>query len=132
VVGHTYMLAPREVLWEKQLSKEVELLLQKQGGAGAKRDPSRVVTFNVKAGHVVQVYNYQSKRSRVLVGPALVMLGPEEQFTVMRLSGGTPKIPNKVCVAPVESNASKYGDLSSLKRPFCRCRSLHCDWGQSS
>jgi hypothetical protein len=44
-----------------------------------------VVTFDVKAGHIVQVYNYQSKRSRVLIGPSLVMLGPEEQFTVMHL-----------------------------------------------
>jgi len=33
----------------------------------------------------------KKKKSRVVFGPELVMLGPEEQFTVISLSGGTPK-----------------------------------------
>jgi len=33
---------------------------------------------------------------RVVFGPELVMLGPDEQFTQLSLSGGKPKQPNKI------------------------------------
>ena len=33
---------------------------------------------------------------RVVFGPELVMLGPEEQFTQLSLSGGKPKRPNQI------------------------------------
>lgn len=34
--------------------------------------------------------------SRVVFGPELVMLGPDEQFTQLSLSGGKPKKPNVI------------------------------------
>jgi major vault protein len=34
--------------------------------------------------------------SRVIFGPELVMLGPDEQFTLISISGGKPKVPNKI------------------------------------
>lgn len=33
---------------------------------------------------------------RVIFGPDLVMLGPDEQFTVLSISGGKPKRPNEI------------------------------------
>jgi len=33
---------------------------------------------------------------RVVFGPELVMLGPDEQFTQLSLSGGKPKRPNQI------------------------------------
>ena len=33
---------------------------------------------------------------RVMFGPDLVMLGPDEQFTVLSISGGKPKCPNVI------------------------------------
>lgn len=33
---------------------------------------------------------------RVVFGPDLVMLGPDEQFTLLSLSGGKPKRPNLI------------------------------------
>ncbi|XP_023330832.1 major vault protein [Eurytemora carolleeae] len=48
-------------------------------------DASRVVTFQVPHNAAVQIYDYKSKKSRVVFGPDLVMLGPDEQFTQLRL-----------------------------------------------
>jgi major vault protein len=44
----------------------------------------------------VQIYDYNKKKSRVVFGPALVMLDPDEQFTVLSLSGDKPKRPNVI------------------------------------
>ncbi len=39
---------------------------------------------------------YFISSNRVVFGPDLVMLGPDEQFTVLSLSGGKPKKPNVI------------------------------------
>lgn len=109
VVGQTYLLKPDEELWEKPLPEVVErLLLQPSGtilrnlesdgpsGRATKRDKTRVVTFRAPHNTAVQVYDYKEKSSRVTWGPGLVMLGPDEQFTCLSLSGGTPKEPNVI------------------------------------
>ena len=44
----------------------------------------------------MQLYDFKTKRSRVLLGPQLIMLGPEESFTVVSLSGGKPKRPHAI------------------------------------
>lgn len=112
VIGETYMLRPSEELFEKELTDEVEALLERQrlgqayivpgddGTIGAlsaeasARDRTRVVSFRVPFGAACQVYDYGKRKERVIFGPNLVMLGPEEQLSVIRLSGGTPKKPN--------------------------------------
>jgi len=107
VIGSSYMLAPDEELWAKTLPPAVEALLAKQGrdkvgstSAGAasssaaatpKRDPTRVVTYRAPHNSAVQVYDYKKQRSRVVFGPELICLNPNEEFTVLSLSGGTPK-----------------------------------------
>jgi major vault protein len=91
----TYMLADDEELWAKQLPPVVEDLLQRRGGMGA-RDPTRVVTFRAPHNSAVQVYDYRAQVARVVFGPDLVVLGPDEHFTVLSLSGGKPKRPHVI------------------------------------
>ena len=106
VSGEVYMLSPYEELWEKELPQIVEDLLtqdadQSSGMASApkvKRDKTRVVTYQIPHSTAVQIYDYKEKQPRVIFGPDLIMLGPDEQFTVLNLSGGTPKVPKQLNV----------------------------------
>ncbi|KAA0705870.1 Major vault protein [Triplophysa tibetana] len=108
MIGQTYMLTHDEELWDKELPANVEALLSQardpladrssRFGAvlPAERSKNRVVTFRVPHNAAVQVYDYREKKARVVFGPELVMLGPDEQFTVMSLSGDKPKRPNVI------------------------------------
>ena len=55
------------------------------------RDKSRVVTFRAPGNTAVQIYDSKAKTSRVEFGPALILLQPYEEFTVLKLSAGKPK-----------------------------------------
>ncbi|XP_055008499.1 major vault protein [Boleophthalmus pectinirostris] len=108
VIGHTYMLTQDEELWQKQLPGNVELLLaspldpladrsdRNQTQNQTPRDKTRVVSYRVPHNAAVQVYDYREKKARVVFGPELVMLGPDEQFTVLSLSGDKPKRANVI------------------------------------
>jgi major vault protein len=60
------------------------------------RNKSEVVKYKIQSGGSIQIYDYKEKKARVVFGPDLVMLGPDEQFTLISLSGGKPKVPNKI------------------------------------
>ncbi|KAH0626419.1 hypothetical protein JD844_001385, partial [Phrynosoma platyrhinos] len=107
VIGHTYMLSQEEELWEKDLPSHVEDLLTSErnpvvdrsrdasdGSNPVYRDRTRAVSYRVPHNAAVQVYDYKERKSRVVFGPELVLLGPDEQFTVLSLSGGRPKRPH--------------------------------------
>ncbi|XP_051845238.1 major vault protein isoform X2 [Antechinus flavipes] len=109
VVGKTYMLTHDEELWEKELPSGVEELLSmgqdpladrgalgesRKSGSLPPRDKTRIVSYRVPHNAAVQVYDYREKKARVVFGPELVCLGPEEQFTVLSLSAGRPKRPH--------------------------------------
>jgi len=101
VSGQTYMVKPNEELWKKELPRQVEELICKTiRGTGeevmVERDPTRVVTYRAPHNSAVQIYDYKEKKSRVIFGPELVMLGPDEQFTVLSLSGDKPKRPHVI------------------------------------
>jgi len=116
VIGQTYMLGEDEELWDKSLPAIVKTLLSTDRDAAADRgdwinpskkkkmdsddeddwDPNKVVTFQVPHNAAVQIYDYKSKKSRVVFGPDLVMLGPDEHFTQLSLSAGKPKKANKI------------------------------------
>eukprot|EP00163_Fabomonas_tropica_P033313 TRINITY_DN868_c0_g3_i1.p1 TRINITY_DN868_c0_g3~~TRINITY_DN868_c0_g3_i1.p1 ORF type:complete len:849 (-),score=328.79 TRINITY_DN868_c0_g3_i1:60-2606(-) len=111
VTNQSLLLAPNEVLWEKDLPRAVEDLLARdldpmadrgnwgddKGSSGrGPRDKTRVVTFRAPHNSAVQVYDYTKKVARVVFGPDLVQLGPDEQFTVLSLSGDKPKRPNAI------------------------------------
>jgi major vault protein len=96
VLGQTVMLSPTEELWKKDLPKQIEDLLSKtgrqdEGGDGKERDKTRVVTYRAPHNCAVQVYDFRERKARVIFGPALVLLGPDEQFTLISLSGDKPK-----------------------------------------
>ncbi|KAL6102367.1 mvp [Pungitius sinensis] len=108
VIGHTYMLTQDEELWSKELPPNVEALLasnldpladrsdRTRTGQGLPRDKTRVVSYRVPHNAAVQVYDYREKKARVLFGPEMVMLGPDEQFTMLSLSGDKPKRANVI------------------------------------
>jgi len=99
-----YLLSPEEALWEKELPVVVEQLLLRDPvldrfndgtktleKPALKRDKSRAVTFRVSQGAACQVFDFKQSKARVVFGPDLVMLEPDEGFTVLSLSGGRPK-----------------------------------------
>merc|ERR1719498_1754800 len=111
------MLKANEELWEKELPLEVEELLEAQKlgntyvpSSGIKatvksmdlskreymRDKTKVVKFRVPHNCAIQLYNYKSKASCISFGPDMVMLMPDEQFSVISLSGDKPKRPNVI------------------------------------
>ncbi len=60
------------------------------------RDKTKAVIFKIPQNAAVQIYDYKEGSSRVVFGPDLVMLEPDEAFTILSLSGGKPKKPNLI------------------------------------
>lgn len=91
VTGESYLLQSNEELWEKEMPPEVEQLLGRD-----QREKTRIVTYRAPHNSAVQIYDYREKKSRVVFGPELVMLGPDEHFTILSLSGGKPKVQDQI------------------------------------
>ncbi|CAF3396732.1 unnamed protein product [Rotaria socialis] len=100
VIGNPYMLTQDEELWEKELPVGIEEFLRRDSlfekstrttatssSQTTKREKSKVVTYRVPQNQAVQVYDYKAKTPRIIFGPELVMLGPDEHFTYINLSG---------------------------------------------
>lgn len=104
VIGQAYMLDQDEELWEKKLPTDVVELLQQARDASnlapsiaqESLDMKHVITYQVPHNAATQLYDYKSKVARVEFGPTLVMLGPNEKFTKLSLSGGCPKKANQI------------------------------------
>jgi len=104
VTGQSYMLKPYEELWEKTVPDVVEELLGKEvtrdraskTSSSVARDKTRLITYRTPHNSAVQIYDYKVKQARVVFGPDLLMLGPEEQFTIQSLSGDVPKRPHVI------------------------------------
>lgn len=106
VVGQTYIINQDEELWDKQLPEQIEKLLSAEVDPLADRTArahnketkgrvkNQVVNYRVPHNAAAQIYDYKAKRARVVFGPDLVMLDPDEHFTQLSLSGGKPKRPN--------------------------------------
>lgn len=77
-------------------TRRLQPVRQSREFAGCGRDKTKVVTFRVPHNAAVQIYDYKEKTARVVFGPELVMLCPDEQFTQLSLSGGKPKRPNVI------------------------------------
>ncbi|NER23199.1 MAG: colicin uptake protein [Symploca sp. SIO1C2] len=115
-----YMLSPYEELWEKELPTVVEKLLRQKidpfsdrgqyplvGGNESEqtsrlskrlsqRDKTKAVVFHIPQNAVVQLHDYKNRTARTVFGPDLVMLEPDEAFTVLSLSGSKPKRANVI------------------------------------
>lgn len=107
ITGQVYKLKPHEQLWEKSLPAAIEDLLTQDadqssgvrtGASSGPRDKTRVVAYRIPHNSATQIFDYKKRSARVVFGPNLIMLGPDESFTVLSLSGGTPKRPNQLNV----------------------------------
>lgn len=108
----TFILKPDEVLWEKELSQDLETLIAyNQSGTlfipvtirdgkrvydyrypkGYNRVKTQVVKFKAPHNSAVQIFDYKTKNKRTVYGPEMIMLEPYEELTVLKLSGGAPK-----------------------------------------
>lgn len=109
IKGETYMLKAHEILFEKELDPLVENLIMRANAglpyvSGEQsslstfpaRDKTRLVTFKAAHNTAVQLYDYKTKQNRIVFGPDLVQLGPDEHFTLLKLSGGKPKVENVI------------------------------------
>lgn len=90
-VGSSYLLNSNEVLWEKEMHSNIEKIYLRDC-AITKRDKTRVVTYKCPFNCVMQIYNLKSKSNRIVLGPKLVLLDPDEEFCLINLSGKTPKV----------------------------------------
>lgn len=118
-----YMLSPYEELWAKELAQVVEELLDQKIDPVSDRglhfmkeknrekqpletsaisqeipvrDKTRAVVFHIPQNAAVQIHDYKERTARTVFGPDLVMLGPDEAFTVLSLSGGVPKRAHRI------------------------------------
>jgi major vault protein len=94
-MGSSYSLKPDEILWEKELPANVEQIYLRDGNL-TKRDKTRIVAYKCPFNAIIQIYNMKEKTSRIVFGPDLAVLDPDEEFTLMSLSGKTPKIANQI------------------------------------
>jgi len=95
IIGKSYLLESNEELWAKELSPIEEEILS-ASNSGSIRDKTKVVTYRCPYNTVLQIYNFKTEKSRIVFGPDLIMLEPDEQFCLMFLSGKTPKVPGVV------------------------------------
>lgn len=114
--GKSYMLKAHEEFWNKELTEIEETLLAKNlNFAGTSRDKKKVVTFRCPFANVIQIYDYKRKESRMVVGPAMVYLGPDEQFTVTVLSGCTPKKPGVIKKLSIDISPTFTSDIVTVE-----------------
>lgn len=111
VRGETYMLKAHEELWEMPIDTVIEELLGYQEG---QRDKTKLVTYRCPFNSAVQVYDYKNKTSRVVFGPDLVMLEPDEVFTVSYLSGGKPKRPGVFKTLDIKIGPDFFSDIFTV------------------
>jgi major vault protein len=106
------MLKAHEELWEMPLDETVEELL---GFKGIKRDRTRLITYKCPFNSAVQVYDFKIRQSRVEFGPNLVKLEPDEQFTLVYLSGGKPKRPGVIKTLNVGLGPDFFSDIFHIE-----------------
>lgn len=118
VIGGSYMLSAFEELWEKDLPAIVEekvarqstcftTYMDKDSSKVATRDKTRVVKFLVPNNAAAQVYDFKKRSQRMVVGPNAVLLGPDEQFTVLNLSGSEWDVTRPTLCLPKKTNMIK-------------------------
>jgi major vault protein len=111
VKGETYMLKAHEELWEMDVDTTIEALLGYEEG---RRDKTKLATYQCPFNAAVQVYDYKNKNSRVVFGPDLVVLEPDEVFTVSFLSGGKPKRPGVFKTLDIKIGPDFFSDIFTV------------------
>jgi len=125
-MGESYMLKSNEELWSKELPEVVEDLLAKESkegpsrtsaksASGSGRDKTRVVIYKAPHNSAVQVYDYKLRRARIVFGPDLVTLGPDEHFTLLSLSGDKPKRPSVIKAVALQLGPDFMTDIVTVE-----------------
>lgn len=97
VIGQTYMLLEHEELWNYPLGDDMAILLESGlEYINGKRVAHKIISYKIPFNSAVQIYDYKSKQSRIVFGPNMVMLQPDETFTMTSLSGKTPKVQGRI------------------------------------
>jgi major vault protein len=78
VIGQNVTLSADEELWEKHMSPQLSELLNRKHDVAA----SRVVSYACGENEAVQIFDYKTNEQRVVFGPELIMLAPNEEFKV--------------------------------------------------
>jgi major vault protein len=121
VIGQNYMLKPDEERYSLQLPALTRQLLEKD----AKFNPDKLITYNCPFNACVQVFNFYNKTSRIVWGPRLVKLLPNETITVNVLSGGKPKTPGRIQSLHVDLGPDFTTDLVEVETSdHCRLNIL--------
>ena len=76
----------------------------------------------------MQIYDYKSKHSRVVFGPDLVMLQPNEEFTQLSLSGGKPKRPNLIRSVALLLGPDYTSDIITVETSDHACLQLQLSY----
>eukprot|EP00047_Mylnosiga_fluctuans_P004354 m.234036 g.234036 ORF g.234036 m.234036 type:complete len:863 (+) comp12604_c0_seq1:42-2630(+) len=113
----SYVLAADEELWVKTMTPLAAAVLKAGGGIGdgdirklayfessidtKPRQPYSVVSYRCPPGCALQIFDFKNQRSRVVLGPNVAILGPSEEFNVLSLSAGKPKVPNALKSIPL-------------------------------
>eukprot|EP00463_Aulacantha_scolymantha_P005480 TRINITY_DN683_c1_g1_i1.p1 TRINITY_DN683_c1_g1~~TRINITY_DN683_c1_g1_i1.p1 ORF type:complete len:245 (-),score=33.67 TRINITY_DN683_c1_g1_i1:202-936(-) len=114
--GQSYMLEAHEQLWNKELPKPVEQQISHRCKiAVGTRDKSKLVTFPVSYNSAVQIFDYKLNKSRVVFGPDMVALEPDEEFTIMSLSGDTPKRAHVITTLEIRLGPDFMSDIIELE-----------------
>jgi major vault protein len=113
IIGQTYMLQPHEQLYEIEIPKAVEELLPKNSHGIL--DKTRVISYRCPFNSAIQIYDYKKKKSRIVFGPELVLLQPDEIFTVNVLSGGKPKVPGAIKCLEIKLGPDFTSDLIEVE-----------------
>jgi len=92
VIGKTVVLSADEEYWPKKLSPELSALIKRNHDSAE----YMVVNYPVGENEAVQIFDYKTNTSRVVFGPELVQLQPFEEFKLLDLSGGVPKMEHQV------------------------------------
>lgn len=121
VIGENYMLKPDEERYSLALPDITRNLLAKS----ATFDENKLITYNCPFNTCVQVFNFYKKTSRIIWGPRLVKLLPNETITVNVLSGGKPKSPGRIKSLHVELGPDFTTDLVEVETSdHCRLNIL--------
>jgi major vault protein len=94
-IGSTYALKPEEELWQKELPENIERIYLRDLNITS-RDKTKIVAYKCPFNAIMQIYNLKQKINRIVFGPELAILEPDEEFTLMSLSGKIPKEQNVV------------------------------------
>jgi len=111
IIGKNYMLGAHEERYHKKIPEMIADILGKHGVTST----TDLITYECPFNACVQVFNYRQKTSRIVWGPKLVKLEPDELFTVNILSGDKPKVAGKIRSIHIELGPEFTSDVIEVE-----------------